>query len=83
MIWGSSKEILEEKEDIGEGVIMLYFSFFFFLKKMKKKKSWVSKTLLNISVQYDFLSKAKTPCCSSRHSFKQRDSSTANNKSEY
>ena len=39
--------------------------------------------LLNISVQYDVWSKDKTLCCSSRHSFKQKDSSTANNKSEY
>lgn len=40
MIWGSSKEILEEKEDIGVGVVMLYF---FFLKKVKQTKAWFFK----------------------------------------
>lgn len=38
VIWGSSKETLEEKTDIEGGVIMLYFFFLFFKEDGKKKK---------------------------------------------
>lgn len=37
VIWGSSKETLEEKTDIEGGVIMLYFFFLFFKEDGKKK----------------------------------------------
>lgn len=89
VMWGCSEERKIWRRALYP-ILLPFFSWGFVLffkdnkgkKRRKKAQACVSKVLLNTSVQYGVLSKGEAPCCDRRCSFKQRDSSPANNTSE-